>query len=44
MHAYELDTPTGVYAPTGIFRGTLRLSLPFPLEIDLKTLVPRPRR
>lgn len=44
VHTYELDVPTGAYAPSGIFRGALRLSLPFPVEVDLDALVPRPRR
>ncbi|WP_108014073.1 Uma2 family endonuclease [Streptomyces sp. VMFN-G11Ma] len=29
VHVYELDEPTGVYAPAGIFRGTLKHPVPF---------------
>ncbi|MDX8037634.1 Uma2 family endonuclease, partial [Lentzea sp. BCCO 10_0856] len=37
-HIYELDEPTGAYAPVGIFRGTLQLTVPFPITIDLDSL------
>jgi len=34
----ELDVPTGDYVPTGIHRDRLKLSVPFPLDIDLAAL------
>ncbi|MEV6671426.1 Uma2 family endonuclease [Streptomyces sp. NPDC051162] len=40
VHAYELDGPTGAYAPAGIFRGTLKRPVPFDIELDLDALVP----
>lgn len=40
VHVYELDAPTGTYAPTGIHRQTLRLPLPFETTIDLDALAP----
>lgn len=44
VHAYELDGPTGVYAPAGIFRGTFQRPVPFEVAVDLNALVPHPRR
>jgi Uma2 family endonuclease len=38
VHVYELDTPTGAYAPAGIFRGRLERPVPFAIDIDLTTL------
>jgi Uma2 family endonuclease len=38
VHVYELDDPTGAYAPTGIFRDQLRVAAPFPIELDLRSL------
>ncbi|MBI0376392.1 Uma2 family endonuclease, partial [Streptomyces albiflaviniger] len=40
VHAYELDEPTGAYAPAGIFRQTLERPVPFKIKIDLSKLVP----
>jgi Uma2 family endonuclease len=37
-HVYELDEPTRAYAPAGIFRGKLELSVPFPITVDLDSL------
>lgn len=37
---YELDEPTGAYAPAGIFRGTLQRSVPFETSLDLDKLTP----
>jgi hypothetical protein len=31
---------TRTYVPTGIHRGRLKVSVPFPLDIDLDALVP----
>jgi Uma2 family endonuclease len=40
VHVYELDEPTGAYAPAGIFRGTLRRPVPFEINLDLDGLAP----
>ncbi len=40
VHVYELDGPTGRYAPAGIFRGALKRPVPFDIELDLDALVP----
>ncbi|WP_030688699.1 Uma2 family endonuclease [Streptomyces sp. NRRL B-1347] len=40
VHTYELDSMTRSYVATGIYRGQLKLSVPFPLDIDLASLVP----
>ncbi|MEU2869300.1 Uma2 family endonuclease [Streptomyces olivoreticuli] len=40
VHVYELDGPTGRYAPAGIFRGVLKRPVPFDIELDLDALVP----
>ncbi|WP_434450694.1 Uma2 family endonuclease [Lentzea sp. E54] len=42
-HVYELDEPTKAYVPTGLFRGKLSLSVPFPISIDLDDLFPSQR-
>ena len=39
VHLYELDPPLARYAPTGVARERLKTSRPFPVEIDLTTLV-----
>ncbi|MEV0048922.1 Uma2 family endonuclease [Saccharopolyspora shandongensis] len=44
VHVYELDGPTGVYAPAGIFRGTLQRPVPFEISVDLDRLTPRRSR
>ena len=41
VHAYELDEPTGAYAPAGIFRHALKRPVPFDLSLDLDLLTPR---
>ncbi|MFJ5221810.1 Uma2 family endonuclease [Streptomyces sp. NPDC088400] len=43
VHAYELDEPTAAYAPVGIFRDTLRLRVPFEINLDLQKLAPQRR-
>ncbi len=35
VYAYELDPATNVYALLGIFHDSLKISVPFPIEIDL---------
>ncbi|UQU65659.1 Uma2 family endonuclease [Couchioplanes caeruleus] len=40
VHAYELDGPTRLYAPSGVHRHELRTPTPFTIDIDLDKLVP----
>ncbi len=40
VHTYERDATTGLYAPTGVFRKRLEVSLPFPISADLERLLP----
>lgn len=40
VHVYELDKPTGAYAPAGIFRGALQRPVPFEVSLDLDKLTP----
>ncbi|MFJ8016595.1 Uma2 family endonuclease [Streptomyces sp. NPDC096339] len=40
VHVYELDTVTRTYVPTGIHRDRLKVSVPFPVDIDLGALTP----
>ncbi|MFI1911975.1 Uma2 family endonuclease [Nocardia sp. NPDC020380] len=35
IHSYELDATTRFYVPTGIHRGTLAVTVPLTIEIDL---------
>ncbi|ANW18342.1 Uma2 family endonuclease [Streptomyces clavuligerus] len=41
VHVYELDEPTGAYAPAGIFRGSLHRPVPFEIKLNLDSLTPR---
>ena len=38
IHVYELDDLTRTYVPIGIFRDTLEVDLPFPIELDVQSL------
>ncbi|MCP2267354.1 Uma2 family endonuclease [Promicromonospora thailandica] len=38
VHVYELDDLTRTYVPTGIFRDTLTVDVPFPVELDVQAL------
>ncbi|MGW2095307.1 Uma2 family endonuclease [Promicromonospora sukumoe] len=38
VHVYELDGMTRTYAPVGIFRDTLKVERPFPVELDVQAL------
>lgn len=40
VHVYELDEPTGAYAPAGIFRSALKRPVPFEISLDLDKLTP----
>ncbi|WP_436526459.1 Uma2 family endonuclease [Actinoplanes sp. HUAS TT8] len=44
VHTYELDEPTGSYAPTGVHRHGLRSAMPFAIAIDLDGLLIRGKR
>ncbi|MFD9221277.1 Uma2 family endonuclease [Streptomyces sp. NPDC060064] len=35
VHVFELDKETRAYTPTGTYRDTLKLSVPFDIDIDL---------
>ncbi len=37
VHVHELDEPTRSYAPTGVFRDSPHLSLPFEIDIDWRS-------
>lgn len=39
VHVYELDVPAGAYASAGIFREELVRPVPFPITVDLTTLL-----
>lgn len=41
IHTYELDETTAAYVATGIHRGTAEVHVPFPMEIDLGSLLRR---
>lgn len=44
VHVYELEGPTRSHAPAGIFRGSLRVSVPFEITLDLDQLASPGRR
>lgn len=35
VHVYELDPATSTYVPTGIHHDRLKLTVPFPIDVDL---------
>ncbi|MEW2575875.1 hypothetical protein [Streptomyces syringium] len=35
VQVFELDKETRQYAPTGTYRGALKLTVPFDIDIDL---------
>ncbi|MGC9498269.1 Uma2 family endonuclease [Streptomyces sp. WG7] len=35
VYVYELDEATRTYVPTGIFHNRLKLTVPFPIDVDL---------
>jgi Uma2 family endonuclease len=39
VHVYERDETTSSYVPTAIARGELSLSVPFPIKVELRTLL-----
>jgi Uma2 family endonuclease len=38
VYVYQLDPGTGMYVPTGVHNGRLKLDVPFPIEIDLSEI------
>ncbi|MCZ9340940.1 Uma2 family endonuclease, partial [Streptomyces sp. TRM76130] len=38
VYVYELDPATRSYVPTGIFHNRLKLTVPFPVDIDLTAI------
>ncbi|MFF7054130.1 Uma2 family endonuclease [Streptomyces griseorubiginosus] len=44
VYVYELDPATRSYGLTGIFHERLKVSVPFPVDIDLTTVDQRPGR
>ncbi|SDM84196.1 Uma2 family endonuclease [Allokutzneria albata] len=43
VHVYELDGPTKTYVPVCIARDVLDRPVPFPLHVELSSLIPRRR-
>jgi Uma2 family endonuclease len=41
VHAFELEPTTGAYTSTGIFRERMKVSAPFPVDLDLTGIKPR---
>ncbi|MEU4765523.1 hypothetical protein AB0H12_19915 [Actinosynnema sp. NPDC023794] len=40
VHVHELDEPTKACVPTGLFRDSPHVTVPFEIDIDLAELVP----
>lgn len=40
VYVYELDPATKVYVATGIFHDRLKVSVPFPIDLDLTQIMP----
>ncbi|MFE3142311.1 Uma2 family endonuclease [Streptomyces scopuliridis] len=41
VYAFELEPATGVYVCTGIFHDRMKVSVPFPVDLDLTAITPR---
>ncbi|MFG2622218.1 Uma2 family endonuclease [Streptomyces sp. NPDC048507] len=41
VYVYEIDPATGKYVATGIFHDRLRVSVPFPIDLDLAEITTR---
>ncbi|MGW0489559.1 Uma2 family endonuclease [Streptomyces olivaceus] len=41
VHAFELEPTTGAYTGVGIFRDRMKVSAPFPMDLDLTVVKPR---
>jgi Uma2 family endonuclease len=42
VHAFELEPTTGTYTSVGIFRERMKVSVPFPVDLDLTEIRTRP--
>ncbi|MGC4949245.1 Uma2 family endonuclease [Streptomyces sp. DT224] len=43
VYVFELEPATGAYTSTGIFHDRMKVSVPFPVELDLTAIMPRRR-
>ncbi|MFB7556271.1 Uma2 family endonuclease [Streptomyces brevispora] len=43
VHVFELEPATGAYTSTGIFHDRMKVSVPFPVDLDLTAIVSRRR-
>ncbi|MFD7429366.1 Uma2 family endonuclease [Streptomyces sp. NPDC059818] len=43
VHVFELEPATGAYTSTGIFHDRMKVSVPFPVDLDLTAITPRRR-
>lgn len=44
VYVYELDPATQKYVATGIFHDRLKVSVPFPIDLDLDAITPKRQR
>lgn len=44
VYVYERDPSTGSYGTAGIFHDRLKVSVPFPIDLDLTAIMPKRRR
>ncbi|WP_405806831.1 Uma2 family endonuclease [Streptomyces sp. NBC_00210] len=44
VHVFELEPTTGAYTSTGIFHDRMKVSVPFPVDLDLAQIKPRRNR
>lgn len=44
VHVFELEPATGAYTSTGIFHDRMKVSVPFPVDLDLAQIKPRRSR
>ncbi|MBT2445976.1 Uma2 family endonuclease [Streptomyces sp. ISL-43] len=44
VYVYELDPTTGAYVAAGIFHDRLKVSVPFPIDLDLTEITAKRRR
>ncbi|MDJ1138373.1 Uma2 family endonuclease [Streptomyces iconiensis] len=42
VYVFELEPATGAYTSTGIFHARMKTEVPFPLDLDLTRITPRP--
>ncbi|MGW1224062.1 Uma2 family endonuclease [Streptomyces sp. NPDC001478] len=43
VYVFELEPVTGAYTSTGIFHDHMKVSVPFPVDLDLTAIMPRRR-